>query len=176
MGCFGAANLAAGVIQYQVTPLSTSGDFRYAYTLSGLTFQANQELDIQFPAATSSLLRNGAAPAGFLLNLFQPNNPPGAQGDYSALATVNNPSTAGPFGVDFKYSGPGQPGSQSYLINQFDSNGNFVQTLATGQTTPLAVSGVPEPASVSLAMLGLLAGGAGWMRRRRRGEFKQTAF
>jgi len=165
--CFGAATLTAGVIQFQVTPLSSTGDYHYFYSVSGFSFQANQELDIQFPAATSSLLRNGTAPSGFLVNLFQPNNPPGVQGDYSALATVNNPSTAAPFGVDFKYSGAGQPGSQPYMINQFDANGNFVQTLASGQTTPL-VSGVPEPASVSLAMLGLIAGGASWAGRRRK--------
>ncbi len=166
-GCCFGANLAAGVIQFQVTPISPSGDFRYMYTVSGFTLQANQDLDIQFPAATSSSLRNGVVPAGFMLNLFQPNIPPGVQGDFSALATVNNPSTAGPFSVDFKYSGPGQPGSQTYLVDQFDSKGNFVQTLASGQTTPLAISGVPEPASLSLALLGLMAGGAGWAAWRR---------
>jgi len=147
------------IVQYQVTTNGTTGTYRYF--VGGFDFLVNEELDIQFgPLGSNNLfgqLSNGVAPAGFNLLLFQPNNPPQAPGDYSALAIVDNPSLTGTFGVDFTLTSMGMPGSQVFSISQFDSNGNFVSLLASG-STQLVASGVPEPASFLSCGVALLIG------------------
>jgi hypothetical protein len=166
-----ACSLSANtIIQFQVAAVGTTGGqtlYRYTYAISGVAFVANEELDIQFAPALFGQISNGVAPAGFDLLLFQPNNPPQAAGDYSALATVDHPSLAGPFSVDFTFTGPGTPGSQAYSINQFDSNLNFVGVVTSGGTTASPVSGVPEPASFSLCGAVLIIGGVFLAVRRR---------
>ncbi len=155
-------NLSAATIKYTVTQLPGAAKYRYNYTVSGITFQANQDFDVQFPATLYSSLVNGMAGSDFTLFVFDANNPPGVDGDYSAVAKVNNPSLAGPFSVDFMYLGSGLPGAQNFTIDQFDANGNFVSTISSGTTMPT----VPEPASVALSLLGLIAGVA-WRKSRR---------
>ena len=90
-----AVSLSATTIQYQVTTNGTTGT--YQYFVSGFvaqqscpanqSIQCNNEIDILFDTPLFSQISNGVAPAGFDLLLFQPNNPPQAAGDYSALAT-----------------------------------------------------------------------------------------
>ena len=63
----------------------------------------SDELDISFDPTVFTEISNGVAPPDFDLLLFQVNNPPGAQGDYSALAVVDHASLAGTFSVDFSY-------------------------------------------------------------------------
>jgi hypothetical protein len=175
-----AFSLSAGpIIQFQVAPVGTTGGetlYRYTYTVSGVAFAANEELDIQFDPALYGQLSNGMAPGGFDLLLFQPNNPPQAAGDYSALALAANPSPAGIFSVDFTLTGPGTPGAQAFSFSQFDSSGNFVCSSgapapcvvpAAGVTTALVVGGVPEPASFWLSGSVLILGGVVWAVRRR---------
>jgi hypothetical protein len=170
--CLGAGLAAGATISFQTSDLPDvipGQDLReYVYTISGVTLQANQGIDILFNPATYGTLSNGKAGAGFDLALFQPNVPVGASGDYSALALVNNPSLAGPFSVDFVFLGPGQPGSQPFQINQFDSSGNFLRTISSGFTVAAAV---PEPNMAPLAgvSLVLIAVAAGIARRRRTG-------
>jgi hypothetical protein len=159
-----AGALSAGTIQFQVTPLG-GNLFQYNYSLSGITFQANEELDIRFDPTLYSNLSNGVAPPGFSVSLFQPNNPPGAFGDYNALAVVNNPSAAGPFSVRVMFSGQGQPGSQPFFLDLFDQNGAFISSVAAGNTS--AVGSVPEPASFTMSVFAFLLLGAWWMVRRR---------
>lgn len=161
-----AANSYAATIQFQTANLG-GNSFSYAYTLSGFSLQANQALDIQFSPALYGTLSNQVVGSAFTPVLLQPNNPPGAPGDFIALATANNPSLAGPFGVNFIYKGLGTPGSQTYFVEQFDQNGNFVSTLATGSTTPFGTTTVPEPGSFWLGGLALLSMGAFWTIRRR---------
>ncbi len=161
-----AGSLSAATIQYTVTQLPGAAKYRYNYTVSGITFQANQDFDIQFPAALYSSLINGVAGSDFTLNVFDANNPPGVDGDYSALAKKNNPSLAGPFSIDFTFLGSGQPGAQIYLIDQFDANGNLISSSAPAMTVPGGGSTVPEPAGVTLSLLGLIAG-AVWRTARR---------
>jgi hypothetical protein len=169
-------SLSATAIQYQVTSNGTTGT--YQYFISGFVanqpcpnntaIQCSNQIDIQFDPTMFVQISNGVAPAGFNLLLFQPNNPPQAPGDYSALALVNNPSLAGPFSVDFTFNpatSSGVPCSstpdfcQKFSIKSFDSNGFFegVAEPAPELTTPL-VSGVPEPASLSLSGAGLIIG------------------
>ena len=165
-----AFSLSASVIvQYQAAVVGTTGT--YQYLMSGFDFRANQPclnnpalkcsdaLDIQFDPALFGQLLNGVAPADFSLLLFQPNNPPQAQGDYSALSIVDHASQTGTFSVDFTLIGPGTVGSQAFSIDQFvDSTGAFADVVTSGFTTA-PVSGVPEPASFSLCGAGLIIGG-----------------
>lgn len=165
-----APTLPAGTIQFSVSGLGANA-YRYTYFISGFALQANQELDIRFDPARYGNLTNAVAGGNFLLTLFQPNNPPGTFGDYSLLATVNNPSLAGPFSVDFNYTGAGQPESQPYVFNEYDPNGSLtVSTQGPGLvTTPAGQAAVPEPGSFSLAAAALLLGGAAWAARHRAG-------
>lgn len=145
-----ASSLSGATISSQVTNLGPNL-FRYTYTVTNFSFQVNQELDVQFDPALYSNLTNGVAPSGFNVVLLQPNIPPGVQGDYTALSTVNNPSLAGVFSVDFNYSGFGRPGTQPFTINLFNSDGKLVQTLESG----LVVA--PEPSAFCLGGIGALA-------------------
>jgi hypothetical protein len=161
-----AVDLSAATIQFQVINVGPNQD-RYQYFVSGVTLQANQALDIRFDPALDSNLTNGVAGSDFSLVLVQPNNPPGAPGDYRAIALTNNPSLAGPFSVDFTLLGAGTPGSQPFLINQYTSTGLFVSTISSGVTTAFAQTGVPEPATLSLGCMALLLGGIVRTARRR---------
>ena len=104
MGLITAATLSAGEIDYAVTLLGGSS-YRYDYSVSGFTFQQNEELDVRFDPTLYGALSHGVAPAGFSVTLLNPNNPPGDFGDYTALAQINNPSTANLFSVQVVYLG-----------------------------------------------------------------------
>lgn len=162
--------LPAATIQFDVINIGQN-NYRYTYVVSGMTFAANQELDVKFDPALFLSLSNPHAPSGFSALVFQPNNPPGFGifGDFSALATVNNPALS-PFSVDVIFLGQGLPGAQSFEINQYDSNLNFVGTLASGTTVPNGgVTATPEPSSFVLGGLGTLLGLAWCAVRRRSG-------
>jgi hypothetical protein len=107
-------------------------------------------------------LFNGVADSDFRLLLLQPNNPPGAVGDYTALALVDNPSLAGPFSVDVRWLGSGVPGGLPYLLHQFDASGQNLGMIGSGSL----VVETPEPASWLLGGIGLVIGG--FLRKGRR--------
>lgn len=164
--------LSAATIQYQVAPTLNAGVYEFTYFISG-TFSANQEIDILFNPSLYTALTNGQAnpSSDWDLMLFQPNVPPGQPGDYSAYAQVNNPSLAGPFTVDATYTGSGQPGSQHFMIQQFDSSGmNVISQIDSGWTTPYNADPVPEPSSVFLSAVGLSVLGVFKAVRRRSGR------
>jgi len=141
-------------------------NFRYTYDFTSLSLQANQEVDIRFSPTLYSTLTNGIAGANFSLAVFQPNNPPGSFGDYAALALINNPSLTGPFRVDFTFLGTGTPGSQPFVINQYDAGGNFLSIVDSGSTA--APGGpVPEPATWLLGAAGLIFAAIAKSARRR---------
>jgi hypothetical protein len=153
-----AAKLSAVVIEFKVIDLGQNL-FQYRYSVSGIAFKADQELDIRFNPALFGTLSNGVAGNNFNLLLLEPNNPPGAFGDYRALALANNPSAAGSFSVDFTFLGTGAPGSQAFLINEYTASGLFISTIDSGVTTPLEQVGTPEPPTVALACVALLLSG-----------------
>jgi len=151
------------LIEYQVSVVG--GDvLRYDYSISGITLQMNQDIDIRFDPALYGTLSNGVAPGEFNLLLLQPDNPPGTFGDYSALALADDPPFTGEFRVDFTYIGGGTPGSQPFFINQYDESRHLLATLASGTT----VAAVPEPTSFALLGVSLLTGAIIRAVRRRR--------
>ncbi len=166
-----AASGFGGTIGYSSVSVGGAVE-QYTYTLSGFPLLANQEIALLFDPSIYGALSNGVAGAEFDLLLLQPDNQTGTAGVYSALALVDNPSLLGPFSVQFVYLGSGLAGSQPYQINQYDSGGNFLATIATG-TTVLNNPGpasVPEPAALVLTGLGLAAAGVVSGVRQRRGS------
>jgi hypothetical protein len=173
-GCV-AANLSAGTVSYDFTvlPIAPPADapagssmLQLTYLLSNFSLVANQELDISFDPTLYGTLSNGTAPSGFLLNLFQPDNPPGAPGDFSALA-LSGASVTGSFSTDVVYFGSGQPAAQSYSINQFNTDGSFASEVTSGFTTPSSDTAVPEPGSFWLGGVGFMIVAGWWFIRRR---------
>jgi hypothetical protein len=173
--------LVAGTIDFQISQVSSAASgvsspvYTYTYAISGFDFQLNgsviNEVDIEFNPNDYGVLSNGRTGPDFNLLLLQPNNPPGAAGDYSAEATVDHSSLAGTFSVDFTWIGPGSPLdpdadlTQTFHINTYNnipgdpSLGNLMSS-TSGTTTPFAASAVPEPATVFLIAAGLITCGA----------------
>ena len=141
---------AATITTNSTVSTNGSGDtvYHYVYTLVGDPLLLNQEVEIRFAAGLYGLLSNGVAPAGFDLLLFQPNQPLGAYGLYSAVARVDQLSLSGEFSVDAVFLGSGTPGRQPFFINQWDAQGGIVT---------LDLSSVPEPGTWWLGFSGLLA-------------------
>lgn len=172
-GLLTAGNLhAALILQYDVSGVGTSplGDpiYRFTYTLSGGTLNANEEVEIRFDPALYGELFNASAGADFDVLIFQPNNPPGSAGIYSALALIDNPSLLIPFTVEATYLGPDTPPVQEFVINFYDELGN-VHVLEEGTTIAL----VPEPAT--FATVGLILGLLGCSRTLRRRLLRRAA-
>lgn len=143
---------AASITRISTIGTNGSGDtvYHYVYTLVGDPLLLNQEVEIRFAAGLYGLLSNGLAPTGFDLLLFQPNQPGGADGRYSAVAQVNNLSLSGVFSVDAVFLGTGTPEPQAFFVNQLDAQGGIVT---------LDLNGVPEPGTWWLGLSGLLAAG-----------------
>jgi hypothetical protein len=168
-GLMTSSSVFAGLVQYSTTPASSGGSnafggtlYRYTYLISGFNFQADQELDIRFDAGQfSHITLVSSTQPGFNTLLLQPNNPLGATGSFSALATQNNAPNA-TFVLDAYYTGTGDPGSQLYFVNQYSATGAFQGTLSTGNT----VSATPEPSTFLTGGFLLVAGGM--LRRARR--------
>jgi len=158
-------SIQAATVGFTVSSLGGS-NFRYTYDFTSLSLLANQEVDVRFAPALYSTLTNGVAGSGFSLAVFQPNNPPGAFGDYAALALINNPPLTGPFRVDFTFLGSGTPGFQPFVINQYDAAGNFLRVVDSGNTfSPSAP--IPEPATWLLGAAGLILAAKSVRRRTR---------
>ena len=174
-----ATTLGAATVKFEVTKLDTSvtgtavqgvgGEsanlLRYTYYLSDIALQCDQELNIRFDPALFGSLSNGTGSPGFDVLLFQPNQPAGAFGDFSALSMMDQTSETSRFSVDFLYLGSGVSGPQPYFINQFDANGGF-RTLESGFTSPAQTAPVPEPGTLALCGAVLLAFGASRAVRR----------
>jgi len=163
-------NLSAITIDYTLSSLG-SNVYEYTYAISG-TFDANEAIAIDFPTPVT-LGGNGDT------NLSIPENPnsawtasilssigPGVPMDIQYMSEVNNPSLAGPFVVEFTYTGPGQPAAQNYNVYQYDSTQTTYTTVVANATTIFQADPVPEPSGLGLSAMALLAMGACWAVRR----------
>lgn len=150
------ASSHAATVGYEVTSLSPSlsfaGErlFRYTYFVD-FSLMENQELEVRFPADLFLDLHNEVATPDFDVVVFQPNDPLGLYGSYSALAKKDFPLMT-TFSVDFQYVGSGIPGPQRFFINQFDQNQRFVGVVLDGST----VLATPEPGGFMLCGLLLI--------------------
>ena len=140
-----AGAVSAGTIL--TTDTFVSGNtYHEVFTFQGFTLSMGMLIEIHYPASQYGSLSNGVAQpsSDWSLVLLQPNNPLGADGIYSMQANVNNPSFAGPFSVDFTFLGGGQPnGVHPFFVLNSDFSVN-----SSGFT------GVPEPATFSMAGVG----------------------
>lgn len=149
--------LTAGTITSTVSAVGVDGNgdtvYRYVYDLQDFPLTLNEELDIRFAVDVFKTLSNGVAPAGFDLQLFQPNMPPGVDGDYSLLAMVDNPSMSGVFSVDVTLLPGATLQAQQYFVNRYDDDGTFLNTVSLGLTD------VPEPSGFGFGVLGFMSVG-----------------
>lgn len=158
---FLAAHLNADIID-AIVPAKGQNSFHYTFTLDGFDLLQNQALDLEFDSSVYLSLSNPVAPATLSTTVLQPDNPPGAPGDYLLLALISNPSLSPEsLSIDVTLIGHKKPGHLKYLIDQFDSQGHFVGVVSSGITS---ASPIPEPASVSLIGLGMLVAGV-WRSR-----------
>jgi hypothetical protein len=185
------APLQAGSIDGSISAdgVTASGEplYRFTYTLTGFDFRNTPAvvdgLDIEFDPALFGSLENGLAGPGFDLLLFQPGNPPGASGDYSALALTDHAPLTGTFSVDATWIGAGTPldtgVTQTYFINEFNNNPsdpNFGDLLnSTPGTVDFAAAAVPEPKTVLLSVAGFMMIWLLLERRRRNSRRRSQA-
>jgi hypothetical protein len=146
---------AATIIEYEVfdlpDPVPGQDRWEYRYYVSGLTvFEPNPGFSIWFDRARFEQLELPSPPnSDWDVIVLQPDLALPADGIFDALALVQSASLNQPFEVRFALLS-GTPGSQPFHINQFDSQGNFVAILESGNTIPR----VPEPGTVWLLLAG----------------------
>ncbi len=163
LGCIvTAANMTGTTISYGISPvgLDSAGNmvYKYTYNVSGLTLQSTQELDLYFNSAIFDTLSDPVASSAFQTVLAQPNNPPGAPGDFGLIPNSDDTVVTGPFSIDFILHGSATPGSQPYTITQYLPNGVAIGVIGSGTTVPANAVSTPEAASIVLTGIALLFG------------------
>lgn len=153
-----AAPARAGVITYDLTSLG--GDqWRYDYAVTNDTLAAPLAwFTVFFPLGDYDSLGSLAAtaPSGWDAFVAQPDPllPDDGFLDVSTTGPGIAPGeTLGGFSIDFRWLGAGTPGSQPFDFIGLDP----ADPLQSGMTTPRAPTSVPEPGTLPLLALGLLA-------------------
>jgi hypothetical protein len=167
--CAASAN-PVPIIQYQATdmPDVTVGQdlWQYQYSVSystADTFMLNQSFSIFFDYNRYSGLQDPPPEVGTGTDWFtfvlQPDPGLPAEGEYDALALVDDPSLANSFSLTFVWLGKAgsTPGVQPFLLNQFDDDGIYLGSFGSGRTIPSGGTVIPEPATLLLVGLGLAA-------------------
>jgi len=154
LGLWCSSVAAAATITYQASDLpdTTPGEdlWQYQYTVNA-NLHAFDGFNVFFsPALYASLEASPAPPnADWFVTTVPIDAALPADGVYNALALSDNPALSPPFSVSFVWLGSGTPGAQTFEI--FDPTFTITET---GVTT---LAAVPEPASVALLCVGLLA-------------------
>ena len=149
--CFAPSLAWGGTVYYSVAPLSgMPGDFQFTYYLSGFDLVQYEELDFVFPADLFLGISNPMASPGVVVEIFQPNVPTGADGDFTGEASSDLGDVTGPWSIDVAYLGQGLPGTQTYFVDQFDSNGTLVGNPVEAEDV---AAPVPESGTFSFGCL-----------------------
>lgn len=161
----------AVAISFEVidVPDSVPGDdlWQYSYRVSDFVPSENTAFEILFDPALYGGLDElpPFVSSDWDIITLQPDPFLPDLGRYSALALVDGASLADAFPVSFLWLGGAgtAPGAQPFELNEFDAQGNFLGTLATGDTVP-----VPEPHALLFVSAGLGSLAARMLRSRRR--------
>ena len=163
-----AFTASATTVEFQLSPTATPNEYTYLFTTNAQLL-INQALVVTFPFPGFTNLRNEAiGGVGFTLVLHQPDNPLGANGDMTIL-TGTAQAVPG-FQVDATFPTGVLPSTLPFQILQFDGSSSTANVvggpLETGTAT-LLVSGVPEPSSAMMSLVGIsMVGGFLAVRRR----------
>ena len=138
---------------------------RLTYSVTGLTLDTNEFLDIQFNPAMYGTLSNPMVSNQLTATVLEPNA--GFTGDFLLSAVSNGTVVTGPFSIDVDFLGSGTPGPQSYFVYTVDASGQVLDLIASGNTIPVNQTVAPEPKSVGLGALALALIGVWRVARRK---------
>jgi hypothetical protein len=158
---------AAVTITFEAADLAdvTAGEdlWSYTYVVSDFGHGADTAFETLFGTTLYRGLQDPAPAVNDDWSILTLQPDPGIPdpGRYSALALFGAPSLADAFTLTFVWLGGAgtTPGSQPFEINQFDALGNFVATLAVGDT--IRAGQPPQPVSGPATLMLLVAGIAG---------------
>jgi hypothetical protein len=148
----------AATISFQVTDLPDRlpGEdlFSYAYALSDFPLTAGHGFSIVFDRLLYASLETPPPSVGFEWDVIsiQPDPALPDDGFFDALALVNAPATLSGFTIEFAWLGAGVPGAQPFVI--YDSD---FATIESGITVSAPNATVPEPSTLGLILVGLIA-------------------
>jgi hypothetical protein len=159
------------VIDYELITLAAPNQYEYRYTVRNVSlapslkwFSIDFDASLYLPGSiTITSAGVGDWAEGLLTGL--PGDPP-EYDLYNLVSEIAVGESVAGFAVQFTWTGGGAgPGSQTFTLYDPNSLGG-VNELGTGVTTPLGQppTGMPEPASLMLALTALM--GAGAARRR----------
>lgn len=157
---FVAAPASASTLTYDVQDLADvvpgTDLWRYTYTLSDVTLNADQGLQVFFDYSATSGLGNATPDVSDLtwdVLLLDPDVLLTADGVFDALSLGTHASPLS-FSVDFAWSGSGAPGVQGFAL--YDLVGDQVVVFEEGRTSR-ATTSIPEPGACLLLAASVLA-------------------
>ena len=151
-----AGTASATTVQYTLSPLAPINTYLFTFTTNA-SLAVNQALVVQFPwagtaprfTALNSTLSSGGVG---LVVIHQPNSSPGSPGDVTQLVgVVTNVPT---FSIIATFEGTPLPATLPFQILNF--NGSTGSANVTGVFETGLASGVPEPSSAMLSLVGMV--------------------